>query len=133
MFSKKFLVTNDFIDQNGHLSEVGYYFYAVQTVWEKNKIIGINSLLEKLKIGPIIFNTSIEFKKEVFLDETININMKFSNILDNGRKWTRNNEIFKENGDLSAIIISNGAFFSRETRKVITPPEEIFKKVFINN
>ena len=133
MFSKKFLVTNDFIDQNGHLSEVGYYFYAVQTVWEKNKTIGINSLLEKLKIGPIIFNTSIEFKKEVFLDETININMKFSNILDNGRKWTRNNEIFKENGDLSAIVISNGAFFSRETRKVITPPKEIFKKVFIND
>ena len=133
MFSKKFLVTNDFIDHNGHLSEVGYYFYAVQTVWEKNKVIGINSLLEKLKIGPIIFNTSIEFKKEVFLDETININMKFSNILDNGRKWTRNNEIFKENGDLSAIVISNGAFFSRETRKVITPPEEIFKKVFIDD
>ena len=132
MFSKKFLVTNDFIDQNGHLSEVGYYFYAVQTVWEKNKVIGINSLLEKLKIGPIIFNTSIEFKKEIFLDETININIKFSNILDNGRKWTRNNEIFKENGDLSAIVISNGAFFSRETRKVITPPKEIFKKVFIN-
>ena len=133
MFSKKFIVTNDFIDQNGHLSEVGYYFYAVQTVWEKNKVIGINSLLEKLKIGPIIFNTSIEFKKEVFLEETININMKFSNILDNGRKWTRNNEIFKENGDLSAVVISNGAFFSRETRKVITPPEEIFKKVFIND
>ena len=133
MFSKKFLVTNDFIDQNGHLSEVGYYFYAVQTVWEKNKVIGINSLLEKLKIGPIIFNTAIEFKKEVFLDETININIKFTNILDNGRKWTRNNEIFKENGDLSAIVISNGAFFSRETRKVITPPKEIFKKVFIND
>ena len=133
MFSKKFLVTNDFIDQNGHLSEVGYYFYAVQTVWEKNKVKGINSLLEKLKIGPIIFNTAIEFKKEVFLDETININIKFTNILDKGRKWTRNNEIFKENGDLSAVVISNGAFFSRETRKVITPPEEIFKKVFIND
>ena len=133
MFSKKFLVTNDFIDQNGHLSEVGYYFYAVQTVWEKNKVKGINSLLEKLKIGPIIFNTAIEFKKEVFLDETININIKFTNILDKGRKWTRNNEIFKENGDLSAIVISNGAFFSRETRKVITPPKEIFKKVFIND
>mgnify|MGYP001230141523 FL=1 len=133
MFSKKFIVTNDFIDQNGHLSEVGYYFYAVQTVWEKNKVIGINSLLEKLKIGPIIFNTAIEFKKEVFLDETININIKFTNILDKGRKWTRNNEIFKENGDLSAIVISNGAFFSRETRKVITPPEEIFKKVFIDD
>ena len=133
MFSKKFLVTNDFIDQNGHLSEVGYYFYAVQTVWEKNKVIGINSLLEKLKIGPIIFNTAIEFKKEVFLDETININIKFTNILDKGRKWTRNNEIFKENGDLSAVVISNGAFFSRETRKVITPPKEIFKKVFIND
>ena len=133
MFSKKFIVTNDFIDQNGHLSEVGYYFYAVQTVWEKNKVKGINSLLEKLKIGPIIFNTAIEFKKEVFLDETININIKFTNILDKGRKWTRNNEIFKENGDLSAIVISNGAFFSRETRKVITPPKEIFKKVFIND
>ena len=91
MFSKKFLVTNDFIDQNGHLSEVGYYFYAVQTVWEKNKVKGINSLLEKLKIGPIIFNTAIEFKKEVFLDETININIKFTNILDKGRKWKRNN------------------------------------------
>ena len=41
MFVQKYVVSNDFIDLNGHLSEVGYYYYAVQTVWAFNKKLGL--------------------------------------------------------------------------------------------
>ena len=130
MFVQKFVVSNDFIDLNGHLSEVGYYYYAVQTVWAINKKLGLVEKYEEFRIGPIIFDTEIKFKKEVFHGEKINVSIIFSNIIQNGRKWTRSNEIFNENGDLSAVVVSNGAFFSRNTRKVITPPEVISKKLF---
>ena len=132
MFVQKFVVSNDFIDLNGHLSEVGYYYYAVQTVWAINKKLGLVKKYEEFRIGPIIFDTEIKFMKEVFHGERINVSISFSNIIQNGRKWTRSNEIFNEKGDLSAVVVSNGAFFSRNTRKVITPPKVISKKLFKN-
>ena len=66
MFVQKYVVSNDFIDLNGHLSEVGYYYYAVQTVWAINKELGLVEKYEEFSIGPIIFDTEIKFKKEVF-------------------------------------------------------------------
>ena len=131
METKKFTIDNTYIDANGHLSEVGYYYYAVQTVWEINKDRGIMPIYEKFNIGPIIFSTNIEFKKEIFLNDIINVKIRFSDIKDSGRKWTRINEVSKEDGSLSAKIISSGAFFNRKTRKVITPPKEIYHKLFI--
>ena len=59
-------------------------------------------------------------------------NFDFETIIINDGSDDNTFNIIKDNGDLSATVISNGAFFSRETRKVITPPEEIFKKIFIN-
>tara|TARA_A100001011_G_C14129167_1_gene764690 strand:+ start:367 stop:762 length:396 start_codon:yes stop_codon:yes gene_type:complete len=131
METKKFTIDNKYIDANGHLSEVGYYYYAVQTVWEINKDRGIMPIYEKFNIGPIIFSTNIEFKKEIFLNDIIKVKIRFSDIKDSGRKWTRINEVSKEDGSLSAKIISSGAFFNRKTRKVITPPKEIYHKLFI--
>ena len=69
MFEKKYSITEDFIDENGHLSEVGYYHYAVQTVWEKSKYLSMDKIFQKKKVGPIVFDTSIIFKKEIFLTD----------------------------------------------------------------
>ena len=85
MFVQKYVVSNDFIDLNGHLSEVGYYYYAVQTVWAINKKLGLVEKYEEFRIGPIIFDTEIKFKREVFRGEKINVSIFFSNIIQNGR------------------------------------------------
>ena len=130
MLNQKYVVSNEFIDLNGHLSEVGYYYYAVQTVWAINKQLGLVEKYEENNIGPIIFDTKIKFKKEVFFGEKINVTINFSNIIQNGRKWTRSNKIFNQKGELSAVVISNGAFFSRDTRKVVTPPKIISNRLF---
>ena len=63
MLNQKYVVSNDFIDLNGHLSEVGYYYYAVQTVWAINKQLGLIEKYKENNIGPIIFDTKIKFKK----------------------------------------------------------------------
>ena len=52
MFEKKYSITEDFIDENGHLSEVGYYHYAVQTVWEKSKYLSMDKIFQKRSGSP---------------------------------------------------------------------------------
>ena len=127
MFVQKYVVSNDFIDLNGHLSEVGYYYYAVQTVWAINKKLGLVEKYEEYGIGPIIFDTEIKFKREVFRGEKINVSIIFSNIIQNGRKWTRSNEIFNERGDLSAVVVSNGAFLVEILGKLLHH-QKLFRK-----
>ena len=127
MFVQKYVVSNDFIDLNGHLSEVGYYYYAVQTVWAINKKLGLVEKYEEFLIGPIIFDTEIKFKKEVFHGEKINVSIIFSNIIQNGRKWTRSNEIFNENGDLSAVVVAM-VLFSVEILGKLLLHQKLFRK-----
>ena len=74
METKKFTIDDKYIDANGHLSEVGYYYYAVQTVWEINKDRGIgdrlgitltvNGIISLEKIAqPIVMPNQTSIKK----------------------------------------------------------------------
>ncbi len=130
MFEKKYSITEDFIDENGHLSEVGYYHYAVQTVWEKSKYLGMDKIYQKKKVGPIVFDTSIIFKKEIFLNDEITVKMYFINVVEDGRKWTRVNEIYNSKGEFCAKVDSNGSFMDLIKRKVVSPPKEIYEMFF---
>ena len=132
MFSKKFIVSDDYIDTNGHLNEVGYYHYAGKVPWAKGKQLFKDDFITKHNIGPIIFETKIEFLKEIFSGETINITLEFIDLKENGRKFTRVIRMYNELNDLSAIVTSKGGFMNLKTRKVVQPPEEVYQK-FLNN
>lgn len=118
-------VAKEFIDLNHHLTETGYYHYAIQGIWDLNKEHKLIDLYEKYKIGPIIFDTQIFFQKEVFENEMITVSPRLKFISNDGRKWQRTIKIFRENGGQSAHLLSNGAYLSHPTRKVVTPPKEI--------
>ena len=127
MFEKKYTITKDFIDENGHLSEVGYYHYSVQTVWEKSKYLGLDEIYQEEKVGPIVFDTNIVFRKEIFLNDEITVKMYFINVVEEGRKWTRFNEIYNSKRELCAKVISNGSFLDLVKRRVVSPPNKIYE------
>ncbi len=127
MFEKKYTITKDFIDENGHLSEVGYYHYSVQTVWEKSKYLGLDEIYQEEKVGPIVFDTNIVFRKEIFLNDEITVKMYFINVVEEGRKWTRLNEIYNSKRELCAKVISNGSFLDLVKRRVVSPPNKIYE------
>ena len=60
----KYKVSKSFIDFNGHLAEFGYYYYGVDGLRKLCEDKGCSpELYEKLKIGPITFQTTVSFKK----------------------------------------------------------------------
>ena len=79
---------------------------------------------DKYKFSGIVFDTYLEFKKEVFEGEQVMIKLRFS-MLDDTRKIIRLLDIFDREKRLVVKITSNGGFLHLEKRKIVEPPKQI--------
>ncbi len=125
----KYRVAKSFIDFNGHLAEFGYYYYGVDGLRKLCEDKGCTpKLYEELKIGPITFQTTISFKKEVREDSMIIVNPRITSMSEDYEKWSSQSDIMNATRELCASILSNGAFMDHVSRKVTPPPEELQEK-----
>ena len=125
----KYNVDKSFIDFNGHLAEYGYYFYGVDGLRRHCEDKGCTpKLYYELKVGPITFQTTVSFKREVRENSVIVVNPRITSISENCKKWSSQSDILNENQELCASIVSNGAFMDHISRKVISPPPELQEK-----
>ena len=118
------LLTNDYVDKNGHVSEAGYLIVANIAYWEICDRVGLTKLYNKYKISGIVFDTHMEFKKEVFEGEDVIVNLSF-NIGNDTRKLIRRLDIYDRENRLVVKITSNGGFLDLEKRKIVEPPKQI--------
>ena len=125
----RYKIDNSFIDFNGHLAEFGYYYYGVEGLRKLCEDRGCTpELYEELKIGPITFQTTISFKKEVRESSIIVVNPRITSISEDCKKWSSQCDIMNETKELCASIVSTGAFMDHTSRKVISPPKELQEK-----
>ena len=125
----KYKIDRSFIDFNGHLAEFGYYYYGVEGLRKLCEDKGcIPKLYEKLKIGPITFQTTVSFKKEVREDSMIIVNPRITSMSEDYKKWSSQSDILNAKRELCASIESNGAFMDHVSRKVASPPKELQEK-----
>ena len=117
-------LTNDHVDKNGHVSEAGYLTVANIAYWEICDQVGLLALYNKYKISGIVFDTHMEFKKEVFEGEEVMVNLSF-NIGNDTRKLIRRLDIYNRENRLVVKITSNGGFLDLEKRKIVEPPKQI--------
>ena len=117
-------LTNDHVDRNGHVSEVGYLTVANFAYWKICDQVGLLNLYNKYKISGIVFDTHMEFKKEVFEGEKVMINLRFI-ITNDIRKIVRRLDIYDREKRLVVKITSNGGFLDLEKRKIVEPPKRI--------
>ena len=117
-------LTNDHVDKNGHVSEAGYLTVANIAYWEICDQVGLLELYNKYKISGIVFDTHMEFKKEVFEGEEVVVNLSF-NIGNDTRKLIRRLDIYDRENRLVVKITSNGGFLDLEKRKIVEPPKQI--------
>ena len=117
-------LTNDHVDKNGHVSEAGYLTVANIAYWEICDQVGLLALYNKYKISGIVFDTHMEFKKEVFEGEVVIVNLSF-NIGNDTRKLIRRLDIYDRENHLVVKITSNGGFLDLEKRKIVEPPKQI--------
>ena len=116
--------TSDHTDRNGHVSEVGYITVANVAYWQICEQVGLMKLYNQYKISGIVFDTHMEFKKEVFEGENVLVNLTF-NIQKDVRKILRSLNIRDGENRLVVKIISNGGFLDLEKRKIVEPPKAI--------
>ena len=125
----KYKVERSFIDFNGHLAEFGYYYYGVDGLRKLCEDKGCSpKLYQELKIGPITFQTTVSFKKEVRENSMIIVTPRITSISEDCKKWSSQSDIPNENEELCASIVSNGAFMDHTSRKVVLPPKELQEK-----
>ena len=117
-------LTSDHIDKNGHVSEVGYLTVANFAYWKICEQVGLLKLYNKYKISGIVFDTHMEFKKEVFEGEEVMVNLSF-NIGNDSRKLIRHLDIYNRENRLVVKIISNGGFLDLKKRKIVEPPKQM--------
>ena len=117
-------LTSDHTDRNGHVSEVGYLTVANFAYWQICEQVGLLKLYNQYNISGIVFDTHMEFKKEVFEGEKVMINLTFT-IKNDVRKIVRLLNIQDSNNRLVVKIKSNGGFLDLEKRKIVEPPKPI--------
>ena len=81
-----------------------------------------------MKIGPITFQTTVSFKKEVREDSMIIVNPRITSMSEDYKKWSSQSHILNAKRELCASIESNGAFMDHVSRKVASPPKELQEK-----
>ena len=116
--------TSDHTDRNGHVSEVGYLTVANVAYWQICEQVGLMKLYNQYKISGIVFDTHMEFKKEVFEGENVLVNLTF-NIQKDVRKIVRLLIIQDSINRPVVKITSNGGFLDLEKRKIVEPPKPI--------
>lgn len=127
-FYLKFHVKWSDVDPNMHLRHSVYLDYTDQVRIKYFDTHGVSFLdFRQLQIGPILFSTKSDFRREVLLNEQVKVNCKLSMLSTDHRKWSVLHEIFKENGDLAATVTAKGAWMDLTKRKVIVPPERLIK------
>ena len=125
----KYKIDKSFIDFNGHLAEFGYYYYGVDGLRKLCEDKDCTpKLYEELKIGPITFQTTVSFKKEVREDTMIIVKPRITSMSEDCKKWSSQSDILNATQELCASIVSNGAFMDHVSRKVTPPPKELQEK-----
>ena len=119
-------LTNDHVDKNGHVSEAGYLTVANIAYWKICDQVGLLKLYNKYKISGIVFDTHMEFKKEVFEGEEVMVHLSF-NIGNDTRKLIRQLDIYDRENNLVVKISSNGGFLDLEKRKIVEPPKQMLE------
>lgn len=112
-------------DPNRHMRHTAYNEYAaeVRIRYFAAQNFSIDKFTE-YNVGPILFEESTSFRKEIHLGENISVDLKLSGISKNNERWKITHNIYNEARKLSAVIKVYGAWIDLEKRKLTVPPKE---------
>ena len=117
------------IDSNNHLRHSAYADFGAQARLEILSSLGFDSkLLEKLKIGPILFREELIYMREVSPNDTIKVTCEMSHCRKDGSRWSFQQAIYRGDGIQAAQINVQGAWIDIEKRKLTGLPAEWAEK-----
>ena len=123
----KFTLEKKYTDFNKHVSEAGFLTIANDAIWQVFDSTGLSNIFLTEKIGPIIFDTHMQFLFEVMEGDKIIVHFK-AKLSNDNRKIFREIDIINQKGQVAVKIKSNGAFLHLEKRRITAAPKKISEK-----
>lgn len=127
-FSREVQVRWADLDGNFHLRHSVYYDWGAFCRIEYLHEIGFTSrVMQEHHLGPIIFREECIFRKEIRLEDKVQINLKLVKARKDFSRWTARHEIIKNNDILSAILTVDIAWIDTQHRKLRGLPPNLVK------
>jgi len=126
VFSRDFQVGWRDVDPNGHVANMAYLEYAVDTRVAFFDSCGFppqNFL--KRGFGPVIKSDFVEYFREVLMLERLIVTMENGGFAEDGSRFRVVNNIYKAGRELAARVESIGGWLSLKERKLVAPPDII--------
>ncbi len=119
-----FTVQETHLDVFGHMNHAVYLELFEEARWDLITVggYGLKKILQE-KIGPVVLEASIVYKKELAAREKILINT-YSGEMKNKLVMTLNQEMLKENGDFAATLKLSVGLFDMQKRKLLLPTDD---------
>jgi acyl-CoA thioester hydrolase len=118
------------IDANRHLRHSVYYDFAA--AMRMNYLNGHGLTTEKLveyQVGPILFREEAVFKREVKLEDKVQIDVHLTKSMPDYSRWSLRHNVTKPDGTVCTIITVDGAWMDLIKRK-LTVPNDFIKSIF---
>jgi acyl-CoA thioester hydrolase len=118
------------LDPNFHLRHSVYYDYGAYCricFLFDNGIT--DAVMKQHSIGPVLFREECSFKREIVFGDKITVSLKLKSVSTDFKKFTMLHEIFKNNAELAATLIIDGAWMHTQLRRIAVPPQIIINSV----
>jgi acyl-CoA thioester hydrolase len=126
IFERKFQVGWRHVDSNGHVANMVYLEYAVDTriaYFASQGFPPINFV--KLEFGPVIKSDFVEYFREAIMLDELRVTNENGGHSDDGSRFRVINNIYRADGELAARVTTIGGWLNLRERKLMEPPEEI--------
>jgi len=126
VFERHFTVGWRDVDPNGHVANMVYLEYAVDTriaFFASHGFPPMNFL--KHGFGPVIKSDMTEYFREAIMLDDLRVTMENGGFSDDGSRFRVRNNIYKADGELAARVTSIGGWLGLKERRLIEPPEQV--------
>jgi acyl-CoA thioester hydrolase len=128
MYEKTFIAGWGDMDFNSHMRNTAYLDKSadIRMMFFSENGFPMAEFMRQ-RIGPVIMKDEVEYFKEVALLETLRVTLSQAGLAEDGSRFLIRNEIYRSDGKLAARVTSAGGWLDLSNRKLIVPPEALFK------
>ena len=127
-FSSEHQVRWDNLDANGHMRNSAYLDLSVQARFEFFAAGGFTPAeFARHGVGPVVLSETLTYKKECFLLETLRIQVRVTQIKEDGSRFSLVTDIYKSDGELAATVSVHAGVFHLARRRIGPAPESMLE------
>jgi acyl-CoA thioester hydrolase len=128
MYEKTFVAGWGDMDFNSHMCNTAYLDKSadVRMMYFSEHGFPMAEFM-RLRIGPVIMKDEVEYFKEVQLLAALRVTLSQAGQAEDGSRFLLRNEIYRGDGKLVARVTSAGGWLDLSSRRLVVPPEALWK------